>query len=98
MIGSICVHDARYWLFYADVDVDGKAYLYFRTATGLADFRDDRSRWSDATRISGPLMPGIIIRVAKARDGLRWAVLYNGYRPGPKGLREDLSPLIHQRP
>lgn len=90
LIGSICFHDDRYFFFYADKDTDDKTYLFFRTAEDLVNLQNDRTKWSPAKRISGPLITGAVIRVAKSRDGSRWAVLYNGYHHGPAGLRQDL--------
>lgn len=90
LIGSICFHDGRYHFFYTDRDSDGKTYLFVRCAPSLVGLSNGRTSWSAATRLSGPLHTGIVIRVAKARDGARWAALYNGYRAGPKGMQADL--------
>ena len=90
LIGSICFHDERYLFFYTDKDTDDETYLFFRAAEDLVSLQDGRTKWSPAKRISGPLMTGTLIRVAKSRDGSRWAVLYNGYHHGPTGLRQDL--------
>jgi hypothetical protein len=90
LIGSICFHDGRYHFFSTDRDSDGKTYLFVRRASSLVGPSNGRTSWSAATRLSGPLPGGIVIRVAKARDGARWAALYNGYRAGPKGMQADL--------
>jgi hypothetical protein len=89
LIGSICFHDGHYHLFYTDRDSDGKTYLFVRRTPSLVNLANGRTTWAAATRLSGPLPVGIIIRVAKARDGARWAALYNGYRAGA-GTGADL--------
>ncbi len=90
LIGSICFHGNAYYFFYTDRDTDGKTYLYYRTCPDLTALHEERTAWSVAKRISDPVTTGTVIRVAKVRDRSRWAVLYNGYHEGPKGMRQDL--------
>ncbi|MHB9037254.1 MAG: hypothetical protein ACYC64_11365 [Armatimonadota bacterium] len=79
LIGSICYYNYTYYYFYTDVAADGNTYLYVRTC---ADVTVLNNAWSAATEIAGPLMEGMIARVAKAHGLDRWAVLYNGYKTG----------------
>jgi hypothetical protein len=90
LMGSILFHDGRYYFFYTDRDTDGKTYLFFRTSPDLLSLQAGRTVWSAATRLSGVLPTGTVIRVAKARNLSRWVVLYNGYHNSQKGLRQDL--------
>lgn len=90
LIGSVCFDEEYYWSFYTDREQDGKTYLFARKSKDVAALENKRTGWSSAQRISGPLMTGMIIRVAMTRNRSCWAVLYNGYRNGPSGLRQDL--------
>jgi hypothetical protein len=90
LIGSIFFQGGTYHFCYTDRDPDGKTYLFHRTCDDLDAVNDNRTGWSPAVRLSDSLPTGTLIRVAPARDRSHWVVLYNGYRPGPRGLRQDL--------
>lgn len=92
LIGSICYVGGLFHFFCTDVDTDGKTYLFHRTASDIGSLDPKSAGWSDAERISGELMHGTVMRVAKARAMNRWAVLYNGYKDvnGDGALRPDL--------
>jgi hypothetical protein len=78
LIGSICYVDSNYYYFYTDVAPDQYTYLYVRTCADVTG----NNVWSLPTCIAGPVMTGMLPRIAKARGMSRWAVLYNGYQPG----------------
>jgi hypothetical protein len=90
LIGSICRVNGIYHFFYADVDSDHKTYLFHRTAVDIGTLDPKIAGWTEAVKVSGPLMTGMLIRVAKARNMDRWVCLYNGYREVNGQLRQDL--------
>ncbi|MHB9037252.1 MAG: FG-GAP repeat domain-containing protein, partial [Armatimonadota bacterium] len=87
LIGSMCYVNGLFYYFYTDVDTDGKTYLFYRTAMDIGSLQPD---WSAAVKVTGELMHGTLIRVAKAHGMDKWAVLYNGYKRANGVLKQDL--------
>jgi hypothetical protein len=74
LIGSISFVNGRYYFFYFDYGPEGdQVNLYLRTS---ADLRHDR--WSSEKRVSPAIGLGMV-RVAKAWNLDRWAVMYGCY-------------------
>ena len=96
LAGSISISERTYHYFYTDVLPEDcglapekrRTGLYLRTATDLAADRV----WSAPRRLGGPLPPGTLARVARSKDGSRWAMSYTCYRPAnaPGGPVADI--------
>ena len=86
LIGSIVYDNGLYHYFYTDVDIDGETYLFHRQTTDIASLNPTATPWTAAEKVTDEVLQhGTIVRVAKARNMDRWAVLYNGYRPDLAG-------------
>jgi hypothetical protein len=85
LAGSISVVDRSYHYFYTDVLPEDcglppgkrRTALYLRTSKDLAG----QKVWSTARKLAGPLPPGALVRVARAKGMQRWAVSYTCQRP-----------------
>ncbi len=96
LAGSISISERTYHYFYTDVLPEDcglspekrRTGLYLRTASDLAADRV----WSAPRRLGGPLPPGTLARVARSKDGARWAMSYTCYRPAnaPGGPVADI--------
>ena len=96
LTGSISIVERTYHYFYTDVLPEDcglppekrRTGLFLRTSTDLAADRV----WSPPRQLGGPLPPGSLVRVARAKDSPRWAIAYTCYRPAnaPGGPVADI--------
>lgn len=96
LAGSISVVDRTYHYVYTDVLPEDcglapekrRTALYLRTAQDLSGAKV----WSAARKLAGPLPPGSLVRVARAKGLQRWAVSYTCQRPAnaPGGPVADI--------
>ncbi|MCJ2137148.1 hypothetical protein MKK69_24420 [Methylobacterium sp. J-026] len=96
LAGSISVVDHTYHYVYTDVLPEDcglapekrRTALYLRTAQDLSGPKV----WSTARKLAGPLPPGSLVRVARAKGMQRWAVSYTCQRPAnaPGGPVADI--------
>ncbi|MGU3664356.1 hypothetical protein ACLBX9_09255 [Methylobacterium sp. A49B] len=96
LAGSISIVDRTYHYVYTDVIPEDcglppekrRTALYLRTAQDLAGPKV----WSVARKLAGPLPPGSLVRVARAKGMQRWAVSYTCQRPAnaPGGPVADI--------
>lgn len=94
--GSISIVDRTYHYVYTDVLPEDcglapekrRTALYLRTAKDLSAAKV----WSAARKLAGPLPPGSVVRVARAKGMQRWAVSYTCQRPAnaPGGPVADI--------
>ncbi len=96
LAGSISIVDHIYHYVYTDVLPEDcslapekrRTGLYLRTAQNLSGPKV----WSAAKKLAGPLPPGTLVRVARAKGMQRWAVSYTCQRPAnaPGGPVADI--------
>ena len=96
LAGSISIVDRTYHYVYTDVLPEDcglapekrRTGLYLRTAQDLSGPKV----WSVAKKLAGPLPPGSLVRVARAKGLQRWAVSYSCQRPAnaPGGPVADI--------
>lgn len=96
LAGSISIVDRTYHYVYTDVLPEDcglapekrRTALYLRTSKDLSAAKV----WSAAKKLAGPLPPGSIVRVARAKGMQRWAVSYTCQRPAnaPGGPVADI--------
>ncbi|MGE8127074.1 hypothetical protein ACQKQD_08850 [Methylobacterium sp. NPDC080182] len=96
LAGSISVVDRTYHYVYTDVLPEDcglapekrRTGLFLRTAQDLSGPKV----WSTARKLAGPLPPGTLVRVARAKGMPRWAVSYTCQRPAnaPGGPVADI--------
>ena len=96
LAGSISVVDRTYHYVYTDVLPEDcglapekrRTGLFLRTAQDLSGPKV----WSTARKLAGPLPPGTLVRVARAKGMQRWAVSYTCQRPAnaPGGPVADI--------
>ncbi|MCJ2070992.1 hypothetical protein MKK75_19730 [Methylobacterium sp. J-030] len=96
LAGSISIVDRTYHYVYTDVIPEDcglapekrRTALYLRTAQDLSGPKV----WSVAKKLAGPLPPGSLVRVARAKGMQRWAVSYTCQRPAnaPGGPVADI--------
>jgi hypothetical protein len=96
LAGSISIVDRTYHYFYTDVLPEDcglapekrRTALYLRTSQDLAG----QKVWSAAKKLAGPLPPGTLVRVGRAKGMQRWAVSYTCQRPAnaPGGPVADI--------
>ena len=96
LAGSISVVDRTYHYVYTDVLPEDcglapekrRTGLFLRTAQDLSGAKV----WSTARKLAGPLPPGSLVRVARAKGLQRWAVSYTCQRPAnaPGGPVADI--------
>jgi hypothetical protein len=96
LAGSISIVDHTYHYVYTDVLPEDcglapekrRTGLYLRTAQDLSGPKV----WSVARKLAGPLPPGTLVRVARAKGMPRWAVSYTCQRPAnaPGGPVADI--------
>ena len=96
LAGSISIVDRTYHYVYTDVIPEDcglapekrRTALYLRTAQDLSGAKV----WSVARKLAGPLPPGSLVRVARAKGMQRWAVSYSCQRPAnaPGGPVADI--------
>ncbi|MDP4004027.1 hypothetical protein Q8W67_11190 [Methylobacterium sp. NEAU K] len=94
--GSISIVDRTYHYVYTDVLPEDcglapekrRTALYLRTSQDLSAPKV----WSAPRRLAGPLPPGSLVRVARAKGMQRWAVSYTCQRPAnaPGGPVADI--------
>ncbi|SDN98487.1 hypothetical protein SAMN05216360_113112 [Methylobacterium phyllostachyos] len=96
LAGSISIVERTYHYVYTDVLPEDcglapdkrRTALYLRTAQDLSGPKV----WSVAKKLAGPLPPGSLVRVARAKGLQRWAVSYTCQRPAnaPGGPVADI--------
>ncbi|MGH1590945.1 hypothetical protein ACRBEV_24480 [Methylobacterium phyllosphaerae] len=96
LAGSISIVDHTYHYVYTDVLPEDcglapekrRTGLFLRTAQDLSGPKV----WSTARKLAGPLPPGTLVRVARAKGMQRWAVSYTCQRPAnaPGGPVADI--------
>lgn len=96
LAGSISIVERTYHYVYTDVLPEDcglapekrRTALYLRTAQDLSGPKV----WSVAKKLAGPLPPGSLVRVARAKGMQRWAVAYTCQRPAnaPGGPVADI--------
>ncbi|MCJ2122737.1 hypothetical protein [Methylobacterium sp. J-077] len=96
LAGSISIVDRTYHYVYTDVLPEDcglapekrRTALYLRTSKDLSAAKV----WSAAKKLAGPLPPGSLVRVARAKGMPRWAVSYTCQRPAnaPGGPVADI--------
>jgi hypothetical protein len=96
LAGSISIVDRTYHYVYTDVLPEDcglapekrRTALYLRTAQDLSGPKV----WSAARKLAGPLPPGTLVRIARAKGMQRWAIAYTCQRPAnaPGGPVADI--------
>jgi hypothetical protein len=96
LAGSINIVDRTYHYVYTDVLPEDcglapekrRTALYLRTSQDLSGPKV----WSSPRKLAGPLPPGTLVRVARAKGMQRWAVSYTCQRPAnaPGGPVADI--------